>query len=114
MAAQTLTSFGAGFGIEATRQANASREAQESVIRWIENDCVVTVNRDTLTMEITTPSSPILPVVVIQGRIVDGGWQVSATPGPGQTVSAGTLAAAEAYAFRRVNANRVAREGAVN
>ena len=101
-----LTAFGAGF-----RDRQAERTAAfESALAFIQNDCVVTVDAAALTMEFTSPASPIIPLCIVQGRIVDGNWEMTTEAGPGQTVSTVLLAAAQVYARNRVTANQTARE----
>jgi len=101
-------------GGAAARAKNAERKARAELVTLIENDFVLTVKDGV--MEFTSPSSPIIPVVVIWGGIVNGVARVQAVAGPGQYVSANTLAACETVALGRLQANRAARlaEGQAN
>jgi len=94
-------------GGAAARASNAERKARAELVTLIENDFVLTVKDGV--MEFTSPSSPIIPVVVIWGGIVNGVARVQAVAGPGQSVSANTLAACETVALGRLEANRAAR-----
>ena len=101
-------------GGAAARAKNAEREARAELVALIETTYILTVKSGL--MEFTSPSSPIIPVVVIWGGIVDGVARVQAIAGPGQYVSANTLAACETVALGRLQANRAARlaEGQAN
>ena len=94
-------------GGAAARAKNAEREARANLVTLIENDFVLTVKDGV--MEFTSPSSPIVPVVVIRGGIVDGVVWMVTEAGPGQYVSANVLAACETVALGRLQANRAAR-----
>ena len=94
-------------GGAAARARNAEREARANLVTLIENDFVLTVKDNV--MEFTSPFSPIVPMVVIWGGIVNGVARVQAVAGPWQTVSANTLAACETVALGRLQANRAAR-----
>ena len=94
-------------GGAAARAKNAEREARARLVTLIENDFVLTVKDNV--MEFTSPFSPIIPMVVVRGGISGGVARVQSEAGPGQTVSANTLAACETVALGRLEANRAAR-----
>ena len=109
---QRITAFGAAFDDGDT----ARRAAFTEVFNNLDDSCIVTVNAAALTMEFTTPASPIIPRVIVQGRIVlsdcgEGNWEMTAVAGPGQTVSADLLTSAKIIAWERVTGNRIARKG---
>ena len=101
-------------GGAAARAINAEREARANLVALIENDFVLSVSEGV--MEFTSPFSPIIPMVVVRGGISYGVARMSAEAGPGQSVSANTLAACETVALGRLEANRAARmaEGQAN
>ena len=101
-------------GGAAARASNAEREARAELVAFIETTYIVTVKGGV--MEFTYPSSPIVPVVVIQGSISGGVVRMVTKAGPGQYVSANVLAACETVALGRLEANRAARlaEGQAN
>ena len=94
-------------GGAAAKAINAERKARAELVAFIETNYIVTVKGDV--MEFTSPSSPIIPVVVIQGSISGGVVRMVTKAGPGQYVSANTLAACETVALGRLQANRAAR-----
>jgi len=109
-----LTAQESIIGGAAARARSAERKARKELVALIETTYILTVKDGV--MEFTSPSSPIVPVVVIWGGIVDGVARVQAIAGPGQYVSANTLAACETVALGRLQANRAARlaEGQAN
>ena len=95
-------------GGAAARAKNAERKARAELVAFVETTYTLTVKDGV--MEFTSPSSPIVPVVVIYGGISCGGVaRMFAAAGPGQSVSANTLAACETVALGRLQANRAAR-----
>ena len=99
-------------GGAAAKASNKEREARAELVAFVEDTYILTVKDGV--MEFTSPSSPIIPVVVIWGGIVNGVARVQAVAGPGQTVSANTLAACETVALGRLEANRAARQQMVD
>jgi len=101
-------------GGAAARASNAERKARAELVAFIETTYILTVKDGV--MEFTSPSSPIVPVVVVQGGIIGGVAWMRTEAGPGQRVSANTLAACETVALGRLQANRAARlaEGQAN
>ena len=101
-------------GGAAARARNAERKARAELVAFVESDYILTVKGGL--MEFTSPSSPIVPVVVIWGSISGGVVRMVTKAGPGQSVSANTLAACETVALGRLQANRAARlaEGQAN
>ena len=102
-----LTALESSNGGAAAAARNREREARADLVAFIEKDFVLTVNAGV--MEFTSSFSPIIPVVVVQGGISGGVARMSAEAGPGQSVSASTLAACETVVMRRLEANRKAR-----
>ena len=101
-------------GGAAARAINAEREARAELVAFVENDFVLSVSEGV--MEFTSPYSPIIPMVVVRGSISGGVVRMVTNAGPGQSVSANTLAACETVALGRLQANRAARlaEGQAN
>ena len=94
-------------GGAAAKASNKEREARARLVAFIENDFIITVKDGV--MKFTSPFSPIIPMVVVRGGISGGVARVQAEAGPGQSVSANTLAACETVALGRLEANRAAR-----
>ena len=94
-------------GGAAARAKNAEREARAELVAFIETTYILTVKDGV--MEFTSPSSPIVPMVVVRGSISGGVVRMVTKAGPGQSVSANTLAACETVALGRLQANRAAR-----
>ena len=94
-------------GGAAARASNAEREARADLVAFIETTYILTVKDGV--MEFTSPFSPIVPMVVVRGSISGGVVRMVTKAGPGQYVSANTLAACETVALGRLQANRAAR-----
>ena len=109
-----LTAQESIIGGAAARARSAERKARKELVALIETTYILTVKSGV--MEFTSPSSPIIPVVVIQGSISGGVVRMVTKAGPGQSVSEKTLAACETVALGRLQANRAARlaEGQAN
>ena len=101
-------------GGAAAKASNKEREARANLVTLIKNDFILTVKGGV--MEFTSPFSPIIPMVVVQGGVIGGVAWMRTEAGPGQRVSANTMAACETVALGRLQANRAARlaEGQAN
>ena len=101
-------------GGAAARAINAERKARAELVAFVKDTYILTVKDGV--MEFTSPYSPIIPMVVVRGSISGGVVRMVTKTGPGQYVSANTLAACETVALGRLQANRAARlaEGQAN
>ena len=94
-------------GGAAARARNAEREARAELVAFVKDTYILTFSEGMI--EFTSPSSPIVPVVVIRGGIVDGVVRMVTEAGPGQSVSAKTLAACKTVALGQLLANKAER-----
>ena len=109
------TAIGAGYEMTDGEKAHINRAvAARDLADMIDDAYIVTVNAQSMTMEFTTLSSPIIPVCIVTGRYVCGTLMLTAVAGPGQSTSEATLSACREVVQRRVSRARLARTTEAN
>ena len=96
------TAIGAGYDMTDAQKAHINRAVSvRDLADMIDDVYIVTVDAQAMTMEFTTPSSPIIPVCIVTGHYVCGTLMLTAVAGPGQSTSEITLSACREVVQRR-------------
>ena len=96
------TAIGAGYDMTDAQQAHINRAVSvHEMADMIDNDDVVTVNSQSMTMEFTSAHSPIIPYCIVSAEDVCGTLMLTAVAGPGQSTSEITLSACREVVQRR-------------
>ena len=96
------TAFGAGYDMTDAQKAHINRAvAVHDLADMIDNDDIVTVDAQAMTMEFTSAHSPIIPYCIVSAKDVCGTLMLTAVAGPGQSTSEITLSACREVVQRR-------------